>query len=199
MATAEEKKWVDEKKKLTEQLFINPDIEIPSFPVSPWTPYFRTNNFIQQNIARLMGFNPTEKKWYPVFVDTTGRILTSPEITAGTQVFLKDREAITISIMEGEVIPAATLATHAAEDVEEFLNKTVLVSTSAQATVYVQFSDDAVNWYEWRDLSDTAITFSVNNEKKCFGFADHTRYMRVIVHNTSASNNTVSLKILGAV
>ena len=197
--TAGQKAWTEEKKKLTEQLFINPEIETSGFPTQPWTPYFRTNNFIQQGLNRLFGWNPTEKKWYPVFVDTAGRILTSPDVTSGSQVFLKDRECTTVNVFTDEVVPASQSITHAGEDVEEFLNKTVLVSASTTATVRVQFSDDLINWYNWKDLAGAAIEFSINNEKICFGFTDHTRYIRVFITNTAAAANTISLVLMGAV
>lgn len=187
------------QRKLQEQIFIDPSMETVGFPVQPWTPYYRTNNFIQNTASRVMGFNPAEKKWRPAFVDEQGRLLTSPDPTAGMHVLLKNRETVTIKEFENEVVPATTAITHVGEDVREFLNKTIMISTSGAATVYVQFSDDNVNFYEWKSIEDSDLTFACTNEKICFGFQDHARYVRIVIYNSSSSNNTVSLTILGAV
>lgn len=68
------KALIQERKKLQDQFIITPEVWIRDIHVEPSTPYFRTNNFLQNTLARLVGWYPTLEDWRRILVDAQGRL-----------------------------------------------------------------------------------------------------------------------------
>lgn len=167
-----------------DQKILDPDIFIDQLPVDPFTKDIWTNNFIQQGLNRLLGYNPDEKKWARIRVDSAGK-LHIRDITIG------GREAEDVTLFDTVSLVDDGLLTHEGIDVSTYAGKTILLSTTGTCTLYVQFSNDNTNWYDWCDAAGTAMSFTVNNVKKAIGVDDHCHYIRLIVHNTSGSTVVV--------
>jgi len=77
-----------ELKKIVEQLFIDPETLATDFPTQPFHPIYITNNFVQQTLSRLLAYNRTSKRWYPLLVDDQGRLVIS-SIATGVSATMK--------------------------------------------------------------------------------------------------------------
>lgn len=205
---------IEKKKKTVDQVILDPNIFIKEFPLDPWTPYLVTNRFIQQTITRLLAYNPDEKMWIRVNVDSDGNLiftrsarfyLTEPTALSETayapmridsrhylMTMLSSRDATDIKVFDAVSLDAYGTLTHPGEDVSDYGGKTLLISTTQDCTVYVQFSDDNTNWYDWCDAAGVAMSFSVNNAKKAMSIDDYCHYIRIVVYNAAASAATVT-------
>lgn len=65
---------LNQLKTLQDQFLVSPEVIIRDIHVQPYTPYFRTNNFIQNTFARLAGWYPTSEDWRRIIVDAQGRV-----------------------------------------------------------------------------------------------------------------------------
>lgn len=197
--SSEAERWVEEKKRLTDQFFINPDIETTGFPVQPYTPYYKTNNFIQQTLSRIFGFYPTKEKWKPLYTDESGRLLVSPEKTEGASFFLRHREAKDVIIFTDRSIPGLSAATHVGVDFSGYASKLVMVKSNGSITIYPQCSNDGTNWYDLVGSNGTALSLSVNNVTKAIEWTEPTHYFRCVVYNGTGAAVTVSMNYHGRV
>ena len=78
------KVW-EEKKKLIDQFIREPDFLNTEIFISPGAPFLRTNNFIQQTLSRLLGWNQDNKEWRALRVTNDGRLyITSQPQTVST-------------------------------------------------------------------------------------------------------------------
>lgn len=195
--TPEAQRRIEAQKRLQEQIFIEPELETDGFPTTPYSPWYRTNNFIQQGLNRLFGWNPTDKKWYPLYADKEGRLLVSPEETDGAQVLIKDRESVRHVVLNNVKVINLSLASHTAVDVSECSKKSVLISTTGSITAYFQASDDNTNFYTLTDTSGADISLAADNEKISFAVNDYCHYFRVIIYNNSGAEVTVTVVVEG--
>lgn len=67
-----------EKKRTFDQSILSENIYIKDFPLDPWTPFLKTNNFVQQGINRLLAFDLAEKKWVRIRADSEGKLIVAP-------------------------------------------------------------------------------------------------------------------------
>lgn len=65
---------LQEQKKLQDQIVVAPDVWVREMHIEPPTPYFRTNNFIQNTLSRLVGWYPTQEDWRRIIIDAQGRL-----------------------------------------------------------------------------------------------------------------------------
>ena len=100
-------------------------------------------------------------------------------------------------VMDNESVDAGAVLTHTGIDISKFRTVTMLISTTGNCAVYIQFSDDNTNWYDLCDAAGTAYEYTVNNEKKAIGINDFAHYMRVMVKNNDESPVTVRCVIEG--
>lgn len=205
----EARRRIEEKKKTFDQRILDPNIFVKDFPLDPWSAYPKTNNFIQQSIARSLGYSPDEGKWVRLQVDEDGKLEVSG-ITLGTEmrnywydgtdwvtwqglanqapyVMLKTREAANVIVIPDIAIGAGQDCTHTAVDISGYRSMMFHVSSSANSTVYLQFSDDGTNWYDLKSVADDNRTWNCNVEKICVHGDVASRYMRVWIHATTAS------------
>lgn len=188
---------INSRKQLTDQFIRDPEFLIPGLFVEPWTEFYRTNNFVQQTLGRMYGFHEGEKHWHPISIDDDHRIILSDQSTSGVQVLIKNRNFTDAVVIDNQSVPNAAAISHAALDISSFGRKSMLVSSDGPVTIYVQFSDDELNWYEWYDTSDNAVTFAVDNVKKCIEIIDVAHYMRIVITNSSGAAVNVTAVIEG--
>lgn len=65
---------LQERKKLQDQFIVTPEVWVREMHLEPSTPYFRSNNFIQNTLARLVGWYPLAKDWRRLIIDAQGRL-----------------------------------------------------------------------------------------------------------------------------
>lgn len=193
----EEQRRFDEQKRLVEQIITDPKFLLQNVDLSPYTPFLRTNNFVQQTASRLFAYNPTEEKWTRLYTDDEGRLVLSPEVTDGAQIYLKDREFVTTTVFDGITLPGLTAATHVGIDSSGYIKKSILVSSSGAAKVHLQASPDNVSWYDMTDTSGSALNFTVSNTRMSFPNTDCNRYFRVVVENTGTTDLTLTVYVVG--
>jgi len=200
------------KAKLTDQIIQSENILIKDFPVIPWTPYYKTNNFIQGTFSRMFGFSTEESKWIRMLVNKEGGLLFSGEfLTSEPLAFTKSqfgtlridtvrrllinlaaRDSAEFTLFDGVVIANNETATHAGINVSDFLSKIFLLSADGAVTCRVQVSNDNVNFYDYYNTAQSLITFTGANEKRAFPFNDYMKYMRILITNTSGADRNVT-------
>jgi len=188
---------ISEKKKTFDQLVLDPNIFVKDFPLDPWTPYLKTNNFVQQTISRILGYSDTEEKWVRIKIDSEGRLITTAEVTAPAVQTLGGRLYKEWTIAEDVSVSAGGTLTHTGIDVNDYSGISVLVSSTGNCTVYIQVSDDNTNWYDIKSLSDGDRAWNCNNEKIAIPMNPYAHYMRIVVYATTAS--TVTVKVIAQV
>lgn len=193
------KSRIEEKYRTTDQRIQDPNMFVKDFPVDPPGLFLKTNNFVQQGLNRLLAYSPTEEKWVRVRVDKHGRLAMSQETAEMGWIKLEDREAATIKVFNADSLPAYGIITHEGQDVSGYAKISILISTTQSCTVYVQGSDDNVNWYDYQDETDTARTWACANEKIWFRILNNARYLRILVYNSSSGAATVTGVICGQV
>ena len=215
-SNSEAAKLIAERKKLKNQFLQFDKATIVGIPVDEWTPYFHTNNFFQRTLAHTLGFDDTNQKFRLLQVDSSGNLKVSQTVSVvcaadfnGTNVNLKanalnallvdpsGRDLTIDSAIVNQSVPGSGNITHNGIDVSHAAKITCLVSTTAACTVRVQISDDNINWYEFVDETDTARTYSVNNQKKAFRIENAAKFLRLFVTNDTASAVTVNAVVLG--
>ena len=100
-------------------------------------------------------------------------------------------------VMNNVSVDAGAVVTHTGIDISKFRTVTMLISTTGNCAVYIQFSDDNSNWYDLCDAAGTPYEYTVNNEKKAIGINDFAHYMRVVVKNNDSGSVTVRCVIEG--
>lgn len=75
---------IEDYKKLTEQFIVDPSVKITNLAIEPWTPYWRTNNFIQNSFSRLLAYDKTAAEWERLLTDGSGRLF-SKGFTDGSE------------------------------------------------------------------------------------------------------------------
>lgn len=215
------RKYLDEAAKLENQRILQSNVLIDDFPLDPPKDILHTNNFIQQGLDRMLGFDSTKDKWVRLKVDSNGRLEVATVTTldaaklkvydgtdwqnfAGStaglgKILLMDRDALDVQVMVAEVVPKEELISHAPLDVEKYSALTVMVSTDLNCTVYPQVSADGVTWFDMKSAADGDLTWNCNNENISFSVDMHRRYFRVVIYNAGATNATVSAWIQGLV
>lgn len=181
---------IERKKKTVDQSILDPNIFIKDFPLEPWTPYLVTNRFVQQGISRCLAFSETESKWVRMKVDSEGRLITTAEVAAPTVVILQGRKYGEFVVADAVSVAAGGTLTHTGVDVNDYAKKTVLVSTTANCTVYVQVSDDNTNFYNIKTAADGDLSWNCNNEKIAIQIDHYAHYMRIVIYATVASTVT---------
>lgn len=176
--------WIAKQKFIRKQLIHKPSFFSPESYVDSWTPYYWTSNEITQTLSRLMAWDDEKKRWLLARCDQNGMLLVSS--------VMKDRQSETIRIFADITTPATSILTHDGIDVSAYSKITLLLSTTGSCNVYPQFSNDNVNWYDWYDLNDVTINFSCNNVKKAWEIDLTTKYIRIIIYNTTSSSVTVT-------
>lgn len=68
------KAHLQDLKKLQDQVIVTPEVWVREMHIEPATPYFRTNNFIQNTLARLVGWYPSQEDWRRIIIDAQGRL-----------------------------------------------------------------------------------------------------------------------------
>lgn len=201
MITPEAQRRLDLQKKLTDQLIINPNFKISGLITDPYTPYFRTNNFIQQTASRIFGYDPTEgvEEWFALRTDSEGRLLVSPTETTGAWFRLKDRDNIRTTIFEDFSIPNNAGISHAGVLLAGTSKQSILISCNGALTLYYQTSDNNVDWYTIQTTAGNDYTLAVTGASEAFPINDATYYFRVFISNTSGAAVTATLKIIGLV
>ncbi|MHC1610038.1 MAG: hypothetical protein ACXQTW_00270 [Candidatus Methanospirareceae archaeon] len=89
-------------------------------------------------------------------------------------------------------LPASGLLTHDGVDVWGHCCIAFLVSTDQNCTIYMQGSDDNVNWYDFKSATDSDRSWNCNNEKIWVPINICAHYVRLVVYNAAASTATVT-------
>lgn len=210
------RRQIDEKKKTQDQLVLDPNVQIKDFPVDPWTPYFKSNNFIQQGVNRILGFSTGDGKWVRLKVDSEGRLEVAGISSANMQaqfngtfvpwkgltsgsggVDITGHDMQVTKVLDAVSIPSSGAASHFGLDISSDDRTTYLVSTTTDCTVFLQHSDDNVNWYEHKSAGDVDRTWNCNNEKISFSQEHAMRFVRIIVQNLGSAASTATVVIVG--
>lgn len=176
-------------KKLTDQWIESADVDMPDFVKSPWTPHFKTNNFIQHVFGLNFIYDPDEERWYVQKGSKDGKSFVN------TTAF--DHELELVTAISNEVVSGATAITHDSVDVSKYNRMMFLFAATGSLTVYFQFSDNGDDWYTWQDSSGSVITLTLGNDKETFTCDDPGRYFRFFIVNTGATAYRVTAKIVG--
>ncbi len=67
----------EELKKLLDQRVLDPSLRVDEIPIQPFTPHYRTNNFIQNTLSRLFARYVAGERWRYLTVDANDRLLVS--------------------------------------------------------------------------------------------------------------------------
>jgi len=193
----EAERLISLKKKTMDQAILDPNIFVKDFPLDPWTPYLKTNNFVQQTISRILGYSETEQKWVRIKIDDEGRLITTGEVEAPGAVTLEGRKYKEWTIADGVDLAAGGTLTHTGIDVNDYSGVSILVSSTGNSTVYVQISDDNMNWYDVKSPADSDRAWNCNNEKIAIPLNLYAHYMRVVIYASTAS--TVTVKVIAQV
>jgi len=102
-------------------------------------------------------------------------------------------------VMDSVSVDAGAVVTHTGIDISKLRTVTMLISTTGNCAVYIQFSDDNSNWYDLCDAAGTPYEYNVNNVKKAIGINDFAHYMRIVVKNNDSSSVTVKCVIEGQI
>lgn len=65
---------IQQKKQLQDQWIVSPEILVKEVFLDPATPYFKSNNFIQNTLSRLCGWDNINGIWRRINVDSQGRL-----------------------------------------------------------------------------------------------------------------------------
>lgn len=107
-----------------------------------------------------------------------------------------EREAKDVSLIPEGTVAVGGLVTHIGEDISGYSKKELIVKSSGNATVYVQFSNDLENWYTWYDVQDVLVYFTCDTNKKAWEIIDHSHYIRILIYNADSSSITVSANLM---
>ncbi len=102
-------------------------------------------------------------------------------------------------VMDSVSVDAGAVITHTGIDISKLRTVTMLISTTGDCAVYIQFSDDNSNWYDLCDAAGTPYEYNVNNVKKAIGINDFAHYMRIVVKNNDSSSVTIKCVIEGQI
>ena len=193
----EAERRIVEKKRTMDQFILDPNIFVKDFPLDPWTPFLKTNNFVQQTISRILAYSPDEEKWVRLKVDEDGRLITTAEVTAPSNITLAGRLYEKWTIADGVSLPAGGTLTHEGINVNDYSGITVLVSSTGNSTVYIQVSDDNTNWYDVKSPADADRIYNCNNEKIAIPLNLYAVYMRVVVY--ASTDSTLTIKVIAQV
>jgi len=175
---------IDQKRKTIDQFILAPNIFLGDFPVDPWTPYLKTNNFVQQTISRMLGYDAASGKWWGIRADSSGYLRNRATIF--------DHEATDYTVFDAVSVPAAEVVTHDGIDVSGCPYVSFIISTTLACTVYVQGSSDNVNWHDLKSDADADLSWGCNNEKIWFRIPFYTHYVRLVVRNGGAVAATIT-------
>lgn len=67
----------EELKRLLDQQVLDPSLRVDEIPIQPFTPHYRTNNFIQNTLSRLFARYEAGDRWRWLTVDANNRLLVS--------------------------------------------------------------------------------------------------------------------------
>jgi hypothetical protein len=189
--SSESLKLIEEQKKTRDQAVLDPNIFIKDFPLDPFTPYLKTNNFIQQGVNRLLGYDSGSLAWIRLKADSDGYLR--------NRATLLEREAFDVTVFDGESLIAGGVITHDGIDVSGNAYVSCLVSTTQSCTVYLQGSNDNVTFYDLKTDADADVSFACNNEHIWFRVPIYTHYLRVTIQNVNATTGTISLVVMAEV
>jgi len=205
------------QRRTQDQLVLDPNIFLKDFPVDPWSSTQWTNNFIQQGINRCLGYSSDDSKWVRLNVDEDGKLEVSGITTleaaqikwyngsswvnfaglagAAPYVAVHSRDAADYNVFDAVVVPALGTIAHTGIDSSGYASMTFYVSSTGASTVYLQFSDDNVNWYDMKSVADDTRSWSCSSEKIAVHGDIATHYVRIVVYNTAGANNTIDGRI----
>jgi len=101
-----------------------------------------------------------------------------------------------MTLMDAVSVTSGAVVTHEKVYVGDYSAMTFGVSTDQGCTVYVQFSDDGVNWYDPKTESDGDMSWNCNNEKICHTMSVAAQYVRIVIYNGSGSTATVTAVLM---
>lgn len=189
--TAGARKFIEEKYRTSDQKILDPNIWLKDFPLDPGGLFLKTNNFVQQGLNRLLAYSPTAEKWIRVQADSEGRLLTTSEKTLAGAISIVDRDMVTTKVINNVSLAIGNVITHTGLEMAGYNHQSWLISSTGNVTIYLQGSNDNVNWYDHQDETDTARTFACSNEKIWIPVDNRARYVRAVVFATTASTVTV--------
>jgi len=106
------------------------------------------------------------------------------------------RDVIDYTLFENESLNATDTITHYNVDTTDYVSIMILVSSTAQVTVYPQFSNDETNWYDYCDSAGTPISYIVDACKKAIAIDDcQARYFRIVVYANESSTISAYLTL----
>lgn len=188
---------IKEKYTTRDQKILYPNIYIKDFPLEPSGLFLKTNNFVQQGLNRILGYNEDEKSWFKLRAGSDGGLILSRDTGTSGAVFLTEREAKDVTVFDAISVGAFEIISHVAEDISGYSRVTVLISSTGNITLYFQLSDDKVNWYDVKTFPDTDLSFNCSNEKTAIQLVPVGHYFRVVAYATTAS--TITCVIHGCV
>lgn len=191
--TSGAKRLIEEKYTTRDQKILWQNIYIKDFPLDPPGLFLKTNNFVQQGLNRILGYNEDDEKWYRLRAGSDGGLLLSRDLTTAGAIFLTERQAADIKLIDGYSVGASELITHAGEDVSGYSKLALFISSTENVTIYVQGSDDNLNWFDYKRVHDTNTTWNCDGEKIWFLLDSVAHYIRVLVYATAASTVSVTL------
>jgi len=110
---------------------------------------------------------------------------------------LGERDVKQATVIDTVTLSSGAVLTHEGFDVSGMTSLLLHIESTARITVYPQFSHDNTNWYDYCDAAGTAISYTVDNEKKAIGIQEGGRYFRVVIYANAAA--TVSVTITATV
>jgi hypothetical protein len=171
--------YVAEVIKQIELILSKPNIRLGEVEYDKFFRFWRSNNFIQHSMPFNLVYDYDNGIWHFMRGTDEGYL--------HARMILDDREFTDFVVFDDLSVPATNVVTHDGLDVTGYSSILVQISTTASATVYVQFSDDLTNWYDLKTSADADLSWNCNNEKICFLVPASGHYFRVVVLNGASA------------
>lgn len=163
---------------------ISADQQVKGIATIPRLRRFKTNNFIQNGLNRLLGYIEAEKVWTPIKVNADG------ELIVGQSVLSKD--TILVQVATSLLIPSGGTAVLAGVDTAGMDKLMLMVQSTGALTVFPQFSPDDSTYFTAFTKANAALTFSSTTENRAFPIEDVGPYTRFLFNNTQGADITVN-------
>ena len=146
----------DALRQLIDQIAIDPSLRVDGIEIQPFSPHFRTNNFVQNTLSRLFARNVSGEKWRWLTVDANDRLLVS---TIAGSFENNDTKTGTAADTYGTNIAFDQVATRM--DIWIFDNAAMIKRSKDGASFDDEFEVPAGVFYS---LDATVHTFNIKNK-----------------------------------
>ena len=182
---------IDESYKTQDVKVLSDKTRVADFPTEPRLLHFKTNNFIQQGLSRLLAYDASHNHFQLLQCNAEG------ELIVGLSRIWRDR--ISLTVFPATSIPSPGGLVSAALPIDGLRDLQVFARASAALTLIPKFSNDGTNWHVARTAADAAVVFALTTEQRSFPLVGIAPYLSFDVANATGSPVVLSLELYGQV